>query len=120
MSKQPACSSWACLQLATIVEKMSLDWSIQHIDPYLGKAVSPFSPPEQPQASASNFIINGSRMPAWAEPLRPSHKALIREAVHGAISARTRGRDDAADARNARAFFQSHRTYFCDVDGVAC
>ena len=105
-------------QRATVVERMSLRWSLEHVDPYIGRAVTPLSPPEQPRVSASNFIVNASRMPAWAQPFSPSHKAHIRATVHAAI--RERINVGGEGARHARSFLRQHRRYFCGVDGVSC
>ena len=105
-------------QLGKVAERSSLAWSIKHVDPYNGRAVTPFSPPEQPGVSASNFILNVSRMPAWAQPLHAAHKAHIRGVVHAEMVARTHGRGKAAG--HARALLSTHRRYFCGVDGVPC
>ena len=86
-------------QLGKVAERSSLAWSLKNVDPYNGRAVTPFSPPEQPGVSASNFILNVSRMPAWAQPLRAAHKAHIRGVVHAEMMARTRGRGKAARPR---------------------
>ncbi len=116
-------------EVSRITERMSLKWSLEHVDPYLHRAITPFSPPDRIQATRSGFIVNTSALPAWAERMSAAQRAKIRADLHSKIrslidgtgaTAAGAGPDADDDARqNAASFFHHQRHYFC-ADGVVC
>ena len=99
-----------------IAERMTLQWSLLNVDPFLYKAITPFSPPDRHLATHSGFIVNSSAIPPSIRKVGAKDRLKLRQAVWSRMRALIE-QDDTDAAHNAASFFESHRAYFCS-DGV--
>lgn len=100
-----------------VVQKMSLKWSLENIDPYHFQVSTPFSPPDGKLATRSGFYVNASAMPRWAARMSAAQRTELRRGVYLKLKGLMEQVEDAAKAAHAGALFDHHRDYFC-ADGV--
>lgn len=104
-------------EVERVVERMSLKWSLENIDPYHYQAITPFSPPDRKLATRSGFYVNASAMPSWAKRMNATQRAELRRGAHGKIQAIMKltawTGDRSKKALDAESFFEAHREYFC-------
>jgi len=98
-----------------VVRKMSKSWALEHVDPYLHEAKTPFSPPDREGMSKSGFIANAN---AFKEKFSKEQEAEIRTAYTNKLRAILEAgilsgdAQAAARAATANSFLNANPNYF--------
>ena len=102
-------------QINTVVQKMDKKWALEHVDPYLYQAKTPFSPPDRDNQTHSAFIVDTTKgnMEKFTKvqevEIRQEYTRKIQQIMEHLNS------EDVAlatAAANAKSFYEHNREYF--------
>ena len=91
---------------------MDKKWALKNVDPYLHEAKTPFSPPEH---TGSGFIVTDNQV---QDSFSAEQQAEIRAVYTQKIRKIINDTGDAANAEDAKSFYEAHRTFFSTDDAV--
>ena len=104
-------------QIKTVVQKMDKKWALEHVDPYLYQAKTPFSPPDRDNQTHSAFIVDTTKETTGIEKFTVAQEQEICQEYTRKMHKIMEHLDSsdaalATAAANAKSFYEHNRCYF--------